>query len=189
MIWSRPSRQLTALPTRAPIAPRPNPSKPAPAPLPPGFKSLGDLKNVGSATTADTFETYLWALDRGETDTLVKTLILSDSAQAEIDASFAKLPPAERAKYGSAEVMFALLYAYGDPASLVAMQTVDESPVAPDQVILKTNWQFPAGQIREHSIPLFHASDGWKIIVSDLKADAIIQTEPDPEAMASAPAP
>ena len=101
----------------------------------------------------------------------------SNQARAEIAASFANLPAGERDKYGSPEAMFALLYGYADGVSLVAMQTADESAVSPDQVVLNTNWQFPAEQIREHPIPLYHASTGWKVIVSDLKVEEILQRE------------
>lgn len=145
--------------------------------LPPGFVRKADFKNAGTVTAEDAFQTYLWALDRGEPDMLAKTLVFSDAARAEIASSFAGLPPGEQGKYGSPEAMFALLYAYGNGAPMTAMQAVGQTVVSPDQVVLNTNWLFPAGQIREHPIPLYHASTGWKVIVSDLKVEEILQRE------------
>ena len=166
--------RLEALPAKPQRAPRP---QPAPVVLPPGFKHLGELQNVGAATPAAAFESYLWALDHGEPGELAKLLVLSDAARAQLEASFARLPAREREKYATAQGMFALIYAEAAAPRFIAVQTGDESSLGSNQVALETKWQFPLGQIRDHPVPLYHTAEGWRVIVPDSKVESVIHDE------------
>jgi hypothetical protein len=148
-----------------------------PVPLAPGFKGRADLENVGTAAVEDAFQTFLWAIDHGEAGALEKVIVLSDAARAEINEAFARLPVAEQEKYGSAAQMFALLYVYSNPLVLSGLEIGNPSATGPDQTTLETKWQFPAGQIRDHPIPLYRTAEGWKVIVPDLKVEEIVHRE------------
>jgi hypothetical protein len=153
---------------------------PAPVVLDPGFLPESEWKNTGILTARDAVQSYIWAIDHGDAAALAGILSFSDSSRTRIDAVFASLTESDKAKFGSAEQMFALIYSYSNPIYFAGIQITGETPVELNTENVTTKWQYPTGQIREHTFPLTTSSDGWRRVVSDDEVNASLQKALNP---------
>jgi hypothetical protein len=76
--------------------------------------------------------------------------------------------------------MFALIYSYSNPIYFAGIQITGETPVELNTENVTTKWQYPTGQIREHTFPLTTSSDGWRRVVSDDEVNASLQKALNP---------
>jgi hypothetical protein len=157
-----------------------NSAAPVPVVLNPGFLPASEWKNTGILTARDAVQSYIWAIDHGDTAALAGVLSFSDSSRAQIDAVFDSLTESDKAKFGSAEQMFALIYSYSNPIYFAAIQITGETPGESNTDNVTTKWQYPTGQIREHTFPLTLSSNGWRRVVSDDEVNASLKKALNP---------
>jgi hypothetical protein len=133
-----------------------------------GFIAVQDLANLGTANVHDLFETYLWAVDHLDTAALAKLLYLPQQLREKLDAFYAGLPPEEQARYGSAEGVYALIYAAAVPPTYYSGIQVasPEPPPGPSGNFspIQVNYEYSDGRIRTHSDWYsVRTAAGWKL--------------------------
>lgn len=132
------------------------------------FVSVADLRNAGTNTVRDTFETYFWALDHLDEVTLARVLNINKGSLAKIKDLYDSLPQADQARYGTAQQMFAMIYASQHPIYFSAMSLSTDEPAADTQYLpLTTQYEYSNGHITEHhNLQLIRMADGgWSVDV------------------------
>src|SRR5206468_1319063 len=98
-------------------------------------------KNLGRASPGAAIETQLWAANGGDLDAYARSYGFDDATKQVIDTLFGTLSDPIRARYGSAERMFASIWLSGSQAHLPqAIQVVSEKEDGANRVIVQT-WQ------------------------------------------------
>lgn len=141
------------------------------------FVSVGDLKNAGNRTVKDTFETYLWALDNLDEMTLARVLNIDKSSVAKVQALYDSLSPADQAQYGTAQQMFAMIYASQHPVYFSAASlSTDEPSTDTSYLRLTTQYEYSNGHITEHNdLQLTRMADGgWGVFVPHGLVDQVL---------------
>lgn len=124
--------------------------------------------NAGTATPAAAAETFLWATDGGDWETLAKSIYLDPAARAKVEAMLASLSPAARATYNTPEKLIAFLMAgEGDNQG---MQVLAESR-AGNEALVNLRVQKSDGKTKEEGVPFRQTSDGWKLVVTGKAVD------------------
>jgi hypothetical protein len=144
---------------------------------PTGFKPAGGWHNSGNATPGDAYETYIWAIDRGDTKALSGVLSVDPASQAKIAEVYATLPAEARAEYGSPEALFALLFSNQNPVWFTAVDVAGQTQDQDNAAKLTLELQYPGGQVREHSFYFSHSPDGWRRFVTDWEVDYILANQ------------
>ena len=125
-------------------------------------------KNAGTGTPAAAAETFLWATDGGDWETLAKSIYLDPAAREKAEAMLARLSPAARATYDTPEKLIALLMAReGDNQG---MQVLGENH-AGDEALVNLRLQKGDGKTKEEGLPFRRTSDGWKLVVNGKAVD------------------
>lgn len=158
-------------------APPPAPAKTtdsaATVPLAPGMVGKDAWTNAGRAMPRSTYQTALWAADRGEVNTLAETLTFNAAEKAKVDALFAMLPEDMRTKYGSPEQMIALLFAGGQIPT--GLDIVSETPQGPNAMIAHVRIQLDGGRVKEADLPFVETPVGWKLVVPADRVEATLR--------------
>jgi hypothetical protein len=127
-----------------------------------------DWTNAGRATPPAAFESMLWAATHGDIDALTGMLDFQQS-RSQLEALFAGLSAESRARYGSAEKVFATLLASQISSAVGAMSMIPQGK--PDRadaeaIRLMARLESPDGrQQRIRSYIFFHTTDGWRMLV------------------------
>ncbi len=137
-----------------------------------GFIAVQDLANVGTANVHDLFETYLWAVDHLDTAALARVLFLPPELRKKLAAFYAALPPEEQARYGSADGIYALIYAASiQPTYYSGIQVASPEPPpgpAGNFSPIQANYEYSDGRIRTHSDWYsVRTAAGWKLFPSN----------------------
>jgi len=137
-----------------------------------GFIAVQDLANVGTANVRDLFETYLWAVDHLDTSAMAKLLYLPQQLRPKLDAFYAALPPEEQARYGSADGIYALIYAASiQPTYYSGIQVASPEPPpgpAGNFSPIQVNYEYSDGRVRTHSDwYAARTAAGWKLFPSN----------------------
>lgn len=142
-------------------------------PLLPGFVGPPTWRNLGTLTASAAFETHCWAIDRGDADVLLSTVDLSDASRTKLKIIFDRLPPEDRAKYGSPERMLGLIWVYhGLPFSGFIIES--EVPHAPAEVGVLLQLQYGReGANREFMFK--RSAEGWRKITPDQQVDNFLR--------------
>lgn len=105
--WRRDIGAAQATVARSATAPMP-PARAATGALVPGeWSPARAWQDRGRATPEEAVETALWAAAGGDLEAFRRTVYLSDATRAAAQALWAQLPPAERARYASADDLVA----------------------------------------------------------------------------------
>jgi len=137
-------------------------------------------KNAGRRTPSEAFETFEWALDRGEIDTLAASFAFAPEVKLKLDELFANLSDEVRAKYKTPESVIALLVS-GTSKGPQAFQVLGETFEGTDTATVRVRMQQPDGSVKDSDMHLRQEADGWKALVSGQQALGKI-TEFFPEA-------
>jgi RNA polymerase sigma factor (sigma-70 family) len=131
---------------------------------PPGAKRRDAWKNLGRVTPIDAYETVMWASDRGDLDLLAQSFILNDAQKARAAAVFGRLPEAEQAKYGSVQMMMALLFSSGTPASF---QVISATSPSPNESVVQVQVENNEGRTNILELPFSRDGAGWRVVIPD----------------------
>jgi hypothetical protein len=135
---------------------------------PPKLLLARDWTNAGRATPPAAFESMLWAATHGDIDALAGMVDFQQS-RSQLEALFAGLSAESRARYGSAEKVFATLLASQISSAVGAMSMIPQGK--PDRadaeaIRLMARLESPDGsQQRIRSYIFFHTADGWRMLV------------------------
>jgi hypothetical protein len=153
------------------------PATPAPAPKPAEI-----YRNEGQATPLATLQTFAWACDRGDTETVQKMLFFEGSTRAKAEAYLASLPENVRAKWKSVDEMAAALLTHSfmehpfPNADILDASIVEQ--VGPDRATYRLS------HISKVSAQFQKTDDVWKYVITEAAVDAYIAraTAPRPPA-------
>ena len=134
-----------------------------------GVVALGDSKNVGRASPGAAFQTAIWAITKGDDDTLAHALALTDAARKKVDKLLADLPDPVRAKYASPEKLVGVFFSAGVLIGAGGFQIVgqDYDDASHATVRLRT------GDGKDDTFPMQLGPDGWQLVVGEREIDAI----------------
>jgi RNA polymerase sigma factor (sigma-70 family) len=143
--------------------------------------------NAGRATPAAAVETFCWAVDRHDLDTVAGMMAFSDDTKEKRDAFMAALSPAIRERYRTPErvcaaACFPTLVA-GAPDPSVGMQVTDVREDRPRQVRLSLWVRTASGREFAGNDRYELRPDGWGIApfaLSDDKIRDLVRTRLDP---------
>lgn len=145
-----------------------------------GFTSVKDLREAGRATVRDAVETYERALTSDDPAALAPLLILNAASRARIETLYRGLPEADRARYGNAGQLFAMLYLQAHPPYFSGLRVESPEP-APDvrTAAPEIEYAYDNGHVTRHNDTLFRRTDeGWGVLVgSGTVAQALRQLE------------
>jgi hypothetical protein len=153
-----PARNAAAEPSAAAAAvstDRPA-SNPAPA---------GDYRNEGHATPLATLQTFAWACDRGDNETVAKLLCFDPTGRAKALEYMATLPANSHPQWSTPEEMAAAILTsqtmeHPFPNATI-LDTASVEQIGEDRVILHL-----PGTARDHTM-YQKTDDGWKLVVTD----------------------
>lgn len=138
--------------------------------------------NVGRATPAAAGETFGWAVQHGDLDTLATFIGFTDDSPENRAAFLAQCSPAVRDRYRTAEaVCAAALFGAvfdraADPERMEAMQVFSvEEDKWPGEVKMRAWLRLNTGREHETSDKYQLRGDGWGIRATSLSGPAILQ--------------
>ena len=120
-------------------------------------------RNAGYATPAAAIETALWAAAGGDTDLLMKSFILEETARRKAEELFAGLSVETRRRYAGPEELVAFMTARDVPlegARIIASKDGSEE-VQRVAVQLRN----AVGSVRQVQIDVRNTKDGWRLVV------------------------
>jgi hypothetical protein len=138
--------------------------KPAPLPTEP-VPAAPAWSNSGRATSLDAFNTGVWAVMQGDTDTLAGLISFDAEGRAMVEALFERLPPESRATYGSAEKVFATLLAARLPQDLSSAAVIESNASGDENHTLRMRLQHANGRTKDTNFRFKRDAEGWQIVV------------------------
>ena len=146
--------------------------------MPLDLRPASAWKNLGRQTAAAAMETFFWASEGGDVETLAASILLEPDAREKALAILARMPEATRALYDTPEKFIALFMARdGD---IRAMQVLDEN-VAGQDALVNVRAQKGDGKTKEDGYVFRRVGDGWQLVVPGKAVDKYGKklTEPD----------
>jgi hypothetical protein len=164
-----PAREPNAVPS---IAPAPA-AAPTSAPNPTAI-----YHNEGQATPLATLQTFAWACDRGDAETVAKLLYLEPGARAKAEAYGATLPKNARAQWRSVDEMAAAMLTYQAMnlpfPNADVLATATPETISADRVLLHLPDTF-------RSLTEYLKTDtGWKYVITEKMADEYLKRASQP---------
>jgi hypothetical protein len=134
-----------------------------------GLVALENFRNVGRASPGAAFQTAIWAIVKGDDDTLAHALALTDTARKKADTLLADLPDPVRAKYASPEKLVGVFFSAGVLIGADGFQIVgqDYDDTSHATVRLRTS----DGKDDTFSMQL--GPSGWQMVVGERDINAI----------------
>ncbi len=124
-------------------------------------------RNLGRATPAAAFETFAWAITRGDLDLVASFISFSDDSPANREAFLANFSPAIRARYGTVERIYAAAL-YGavhgkavTPDPMTSMQIVSLTERGFDEVRVELWLRTESGRELPGGARYQRREDGW----------------------------
>jgi hypothetical protein len=129
-------------------------------------------RNEGNATPLATLQTFAWACDRGDTETVGRLLHIDPAARPKAEAFMAALPESARAQWKTVDEMAAALLTRSVMASPFPnsdiLATATPEPVGEDRVRLRLP------DVPKDGTEYQRTADGWKYVLTDRVVDAYI---------------
>jgi hypothetical protein len=139
----------------------------------PAEKAAEYYRNEGNATPLATLQTFAWACDRGDTETVGRLLHIDAAARPKAEAFMAALPESARAQWKTVDEMAAAVLTRSIMASPFPnadiLETATVEPVGPDRVRLRLP-DVPKDGTEYQQTP-----DGWKYVLTEKVVDAYIR--------------
>jgi len=134
-----------------------------------GLVALENFSNVGRASPGAAFQTAIWAIVKGDDDTLAHAFALTDAARKKADKLLADLPDTVRAKYASPEKLVGVFLSAGvligaDGFQIVSQDFADASHA--------TVW-LGTGRGQDDKFAMQLGPDGWQLTVDEKDLNAI----------------
>lgn len=130
-------------------------------------------RNEGNATPLATMQTFAWACDRGDVETVGRLLHIEAAARPKAEAFMAALPEGARAQWKTVDEMAAAVLTRSIMASPFPnadiLETATVEPVSPDRVRLRLP------DIPKDGTEYQKTAEGWKYILTEKVVDAYIR--------------
>lgn len=136
---------------------------------------MGELKDMGVATPMFAFETLNWARENGNLGAMGKTMSLSSTGKAAIEAAFGGMTAAEKGKDGIAtpdELVPFFLTGMG--ASFDSVSVVEQLQDGETATVTGFYRKQGGGLVR-YSFDWARTDSGWKWIVPDLVVQNVVK--------------
>ena len=128
---------------------------------------LDNFQNAGQATPSAGFQTFVWAVTKGENQTVSTLCVLEDSAEEFVQAIIAEMPQGERAEWTGEKL--AGLFFQAKLSQYPAAQITGEERIDAQNVIVKLR---APGRPHE-AFPMRLGSNGWQVVVSGQQIAAL----------------
>lgn len=132
-------------------------------------------RNEGNATPQAALQTFAWACDRGDVETVARLLFIEPAARPKAEAFWASLPAETRAQWKNLDEMAAAVLTRSvmerpfPQRDLLATATVES--IAPDRVrLIMPNVPVARG-VTEYQ----QFADGWRYVLTARVVDAYLQ--------------
>lgn len=129
-------------------------------------------RNEGNATPLATLQTFAWACDRGDTETVQRLLFIEEAARPKVEAFVAALPEAVRAQWKTVDETV---------AALLTESVMGRPFPRHDILATATPEEVSAGRVRMRmpNVPrdgteYQQTADGWKYVLTEKVVDAYI---------------
>lgn len=164
------ARQAAAQP---PVTGEPAAMATGAAPVPAPAKMAEYYRDEGNATPLATLQTFAWACDRGDIETVQRLLFVEEAARPKVEAFVAALPENVRAQWKSVDETVAALLT----------ESVMARPFPRHDILATaTPEEVGAGRIRLRmpNVPrdgteYQQTADGWKYVLTEKVVDAYIR--------------
>ena len=159
--------------TPAPTSSEAVPAEPASAPTAAPVTRMAEYyRNEGNATPLATLQTFAWACDRGDTETVQRLLFIEEAARPKVEAFVAALPENVRAQWKSVD----------ETVAAMLTESVMARPFPRhDILVTATPEEVTAGRIRLRmpNVPrdgteYQQTAEGWKYVLTEKVVDAYI---------------
>lgn len=155
----------------SPGAPATKVSEGAPVPAP--AKMAEYYRNEGNATPLATLQTFAWACDRGDVETVQRLLFVEEAARPKVEAFVAALPENVRAQWKSVD----------ETVAAMLTESVMARPFPRHDILATaTPEEVSAGRIRLRmpNVPrdgteYQQTAEGWKYVLTEKVVDAYIK--------------
>ena len=130
-------------------------------------------RNEGNATPLATLQTFAWACDRGDIETVQRLLFIEEAARPKVEAFMAALPESARAQWKTMDEM----------AAAVLTRSIMAQPFPRHDILATaTPEEVSAGRIRLRmpNVPrdgteYQQTAEGWKYVLTEKVVDAYIR--------------
>jgi hypothetical protein len=122
-------------------------------------------RNAGYATPVAAVETALWAAAGGDTDVLMRSMILDEGAQRKAAELLAGLPVETRARYAKPEDLVAFMAAKDVPLEGARIFPVKEQEGDMRRAVVQL--RNAAGSVRQVHLDLRKTGAGWRLVVPE----------------------
>lgn len=130
-------------------------------------------RDEGNATPLATLQTFAWACDRGDVETVSRLLFIDAKARPKAEAFWAALPPEKRAEWATLDDMAAVLLTHSFMASpfpasdVLATATVEA--ISDDRVRLRMP------DVPKDGTEYQRTATGWRYVLTERMVDDYIQ--------------
>ena len=128
---------------------------------------LDNFQNAGQATPSNGFQTFVWAVTKGETQAVSALCVLEDSAEEFVQALIAEMPQGERAEWTGGKL--AGLFFQAKLSQYPAAQITGEERVDAQNVIVKLRAPGKPNEV----FPMRLGPSGWQVVVSGQQIAAL----------------
>ena len=156
--------------TRPSAARRPKATEGVPLDIEKEIVPASAWRNVGYATPVAALETALWAAAGGDTDVLMKSIVLEDGARRQAEALLASLPKEMQARYATPEDLVAFMTAKDVPLEGARILTFEDQRDGQRQTgnpRAAVQLRNAAGSVRQVHIELRETPEGWRLVVPE----------------------
>ncbi len=139
------------------------------------FIPTTDWKDVGDATAAAAFETFLWAGKEGDVDRLAS--LVTFLGAKDFDAFFKELPEETRRKYGTPEAVAALMLV-NDGMTRERLRTLVVGKQDGDVAIVTADFEIENSQKQGRVFWIARTPAGFRIVVSAQEVGEFVAGKP-----------
>src|SRR5204863_6898234 len=125
-----------------------------------------EMRNVGFADPASTYQTLQWAKMKGDTNVIFDAVAWGDQrSRAEVEAVFAAAPEAVRAKYGSADEFMLHLFDRSKPhedRDILVSSRILEQNVSGEDASLQIEYNWADGSTMTGPMRFVRIGNDWR---------------------------
>ena len=144
----------------------------APAASIPTEKSAEYYRNEGNATPLATLQTFAWACDRGDIETVGRLLHIDAAARPKAEAFMAALPVSARAQWKTVDEMAASLLTRSIMAS--PFPNADILATATIETVSENRVRLRLPDVPKDGTEYQKTAEGWKYVLTEAVVDAYI---------------
>ena len=130
-------------------------------------------RNEGNATPLATLQTFAWACDRGDTETVGRLLYIEAAARPKVEAIMAGMPESVRTHWKNADEMAAALLTESIMArpfpNADILETATPEAISADRVKLRMP------NVPKDGTEYQQTAEGWKYVITEKMVDGYIR--------------